>query len=44
MEAVLGKSVVEVPARLACLADLEKVATAMAVDETEFRVWLLGNL
>jgi threonine synthase len=40
MEAELGKGVVEVPERLAILADREKVAIPMAADEAAFKAWL----
>ncbi len=40
MEEELGKGEVEIPARLACLAELEKVATPMPADEACFHEWL----
>jgi threonine synthase len=40
MEAELGKGVVEIPERLAILADREKVAMSMAADESGFKDWL----
>lgn len=42
MEEELGEGAVDVPERLACLADREKEAVAMSADEEEFRRWLLG--
>jgi threonine synthase len=40
MDEALGAAVVEVPERLAVLAEREKVATAMAPDPDTFRAWL----
>jgi threonine synthase len=40
IEEELGEGVVEVPERLACLAEREKVAVAMGADEGEFMGWL----
>jgi hypothetical protein len=41
MEAELGPNAVEVPERLAILANREKVATPMGTDKAAFREWLL---
>lgn len=43
MEAELGAGTVEIPERLAILADREKVATRLTTDKTVFRDWLLAN-
>ncbi|BCU76139.1 threonine synthase [Luteolibacter sp. LG18] len=40
MEEELGKDAVEIPERLAILADREKVAIPMAADEEAFKAWL----
>jgi threonine synthase len=40
MEAELGAGAVEVPERLAVLADREKVATRLPADKAAFRDWL----
>lgn len=40
MEAELGQGAIEVPERLAILANREKVATPMAADEATFKEWL----
>ena len=40
IEEELGEGVVEVPERLACLAEREKVAIGMAADERVFLDWL----
>ncbi len=40
MEAELGKGCVEIPERLAILADREKVAIPMPADEATFKAWL----
>ena len=40
MEEELGAGEIDVPARLACLAEREKVATAMSADEATFHEWL----
>jgi len=40
MEAELGEGSIEIPERLAILADREKVAVQMAVDEAAFKAWL----
>lgn len=40
LEAELGKNAVEIPERLAILADREKVAISMAADEETFKDWL----
>jgi len=42
MEEELGKEVIDVPERLACLAGREKVAIQMGVDESAFHDWLVG--
>jgi threonine synthase len=42
MDAELGSGCVEVPERLAILADREKVAIAMAADSAVFQQWLNG--
>jgi threonine synthase len=43
MDAELGAGAVEVPERLAVLADLPKVAIEMAADPAVFRDWLRGG-
>ncbi len=43
MDAVLGPGVVEIPARLARLANLEKCAARIPSDWPALRDWLLGN-
>ena len=40
MEEELGEGAVEIPERLACLADREKVAVEMPPDEEAFLLWL----
>ena len=40
MDQELGTGTVEIPGRLAILADREKVALPMAADEAEFKAWL----
>lgn len=40
MEAELGKDVIEVPERLAILANREKVATKLSKDQAQFHDWL----
>lgn len=40
MEEELGEGSVEIPERLGCLADREKMATTMAPDEGDFHRWL----
>jgi threonine synthase len=40
MEEELGSGAVEIPERLACLADREKVAIQMGAGEDEFLAWL----
>jgi threonine synthase len=40
MEEELGEGSVEIPERLGCLADLEKVANSMGPDEEGFAEWL----
>ncbi len=42
MEEELGKSAIEIPERLACLADREKVAIQQGTDESAFQDWLEG--
>ena len=42
MEAELGQGSVEIPERLAILADRVKVAIQMGTDQALFREWLLG--
>lgn len=44
MDAELGKGSVEIPARLAILADQPKVATALTKDWLTFREWLTANI
>lgn len=44
MDAELGKGVVEVPERLAVLADKEKVATQLTKEWEPFREWLGENI
>lgn len=44
MDAELGKDSVEIPARLAILADQPKVATALTKDWQTFRAWLTANI
>jgi len=44
MDAELGKGVVDVPERLAVLADKEKVATGLGKDWEPFRSWLEENI
>lgn len=43
MDEELGKGIVEVPERLAILADEEKVATQLSKEWEEFRAWLRDN-
>ena len=43
MDEELGEGAVEIPQRLACLADREKVAIAMGSGEDEFLGWLRGG-
>lgn len=43
MEEEFGAGVVEVPERLACLADREKVSLAMPAEEEAFLAWLRAN-
>ncbi len=43
MEAELGHGVVEIPERLAVLAEREKVATPLPSDPSVFRDWLLAS-
>jgi threonine synthase len=43
MEAELGKGVVEIPERLAILANREKIAIPMGTDKSAFRDWLLAR-
>jgi threonine synthase len=40
MEQEIGKGVVEIPERLAILADREKVAIPLPADEAAFKAWL----
>ena len=40
MEAELGKDVIEIPERLAVLADKEKVATKLGTGTQQFHDWL----
>ncbi|MCH1509509.1 MAG: threonine synthase [Akkermansiaceae bacterium] len=42
MEEELGKSAIEIPERLTCLADREKVAIQLGTDESAFQDWLEG--
>lgn len=42
MEEELGEGAIEIPERLACLADREKVATELGTDEAAFHRWLAG--
>jgi len=42
MEEELGKRTIEIPERLACLADREKVAIQLGTDESAFQDWLEG--
>jgi threonine synthase len=44
MDAELGVGTVEVPERLAILADQPKVATALSKDWEGFHAWLAGNI
>jgi threonine synthase len=44
MDAELGSGTVEIPERLAILADKTKVATALMKDWKTFRDWLAGNI
>ena len=44
MDAELGAGTVEVPERLAILANEPKVATALSKDWDGFRAWLAGNI
>ncbi|MFM2243670.1 MAG: threonine synthase, partial [Verrucomicrobiota bacterium] len=43
MEQELGSGAVEIPERLAILADRPKVATPMSADEADFKQWLAGQ-
>jgi threonine synthase len=43
MDAELGQGVVEIPERLAILANREKVAIPMGTDKSAFRDWLLAH-
>jgi threonine synthase len=43
MEQELGSGAVEIPERLAILADRPKVATPMSADEADFKAWLAGQ-
>jgi len=42
MEEELGKGTIEIPERLACLANREKVAIQLGTDESAFQDWLKG--
>ncbi|OUV17306.1 MAG: threonine synthase [Verrucomicrobiaceae bacterium TMED86] len=42
MEGELGKGAIDIPERLACLADREKVAIQLGTDESAFQDWLEG--
>lgn len=42
MEGELGKGAIDIPERLACLADHEKVAIQLGTDESAFQDWLEG--
>ena len=42
MEEELGKGAIEIPERLACLADRAKVAIQLGTDESAFQDWLEG--
>lgn len=44
MDEELGAGAVEIPERLAVLADAPKVATELSKDWTEFRAWLQDNI
>jgi hypothetical protein len=44
MNAELGKDSVEIPARLAILANQPKVATSLPKDWQTFREWLTANI
>ncbi len=44
MEAELGKNCVEIPERLAILANQEKVATLLPADQAVFREWLSSKI
>jgi threonine synthase len=44
MDAELGAGAVEIPGRLAVLADKEKVATGLPKDWETFRGWLAANI
>ena len=44
MDAELGEGVVDVPERLAVLADQEKVATQLTKEWEPFREWLDANI
>jgi threonine synthase len=44
MEAELGKGVIEIPERLAILANREKAATRLGTDKATFRTWLLDTI
>jgi threonine synthase len=44
MDAELGKDSVEIPERLAVLADRPKIATALTKDWQTFRDWLTANI
>lgn len=44
MDAELGEGEIEIPERLACLADKEKVATNISTDKEKFHYWLKSHL
>jgi hypothetical protein len=44
MDEELGKGTVEIPERLAILADREKMATTLPKDWEPFRDWLAANI
>ncbi len=44
MDAELGQGEIDIPERLACLADKEKVATQLGTDKAKFHDWLKANL
>jgi threonine synthase len=43
MEEELGTGAVEIPERLAILANREKIATPMSIDADEFKAWLVAG-
>jgi len=44
MELALGVGSIEIPSRLACLADIPKVATQMEPDEQALKDWIVNVL